>query len=150
MHDGGHVDLIDHLFDCPHAAKGLNMSETIEFPEPDGASQAWDAVNRRHLTNREYAELLLKNAAAERAAVPSADGSDGESEAPAKRRKRATAAGEFTDSPAPIQFKLPGDLCRTLKLLSIQQGKSMSEIVLEALTSDTVIRPVWIASRKAG
>lgn len=149
MHDGEHVDSVEHLSDCPSATKGLNMSESIELPEPDAPSMAWDAVNRRHLTNREYADLLVRTTATERPAVPSEPSADGESEAPAKRKKRATAAGEFTDSPIPVQFKLPADLCRTLKLLSIQQNKSMSEIVLEALTSDTVIRPVWIASRKA-
>jgi hypothetical protein len=123
MHDGEHVDSVEHLSDCPSATKGLNMSESIELPEPDAPSMAWDAVNRRHLTNREYADLLVRTTATERPAVPSEPSADGESEAPAKRKKRATAAGEFTDSPSPVQFRYPACLdCQQKSRLSCEHG----------------------------
>lgn len=124
------------------------MSENIEFPDPNGQSSAWDNANNRFLTHAEYAALLLARSLPATAAA--AETSESETDAPARKRRRpAASSAEFSDALTPIQFKLPADLCRTLKLLSIQQGKSMSELVLEYLTTEQVIRPVWISSRKA-
>jgi hypothetical protein len=122
------------------------MAENIEFPKPDDVSMAYDTSRNRFLTNAEYAELIVKTAAAAAPAESADTGTDTETP---RKRKRAAATVEFNDAAIPVQFKLPADLARTLKLLSIQQGKSMSEIVLEALTSETIIRPVWISTRKA-
>jgi hypothetical protein len=44
---------------------------------------------------------------------------------------------------------LPQDLVQSLKLHSISDGKSMSEIVLECLTSDRFIGKAWVSTRRA-
>lgn len=69
------------------------------------------------------------------------------------RSKPASAststASDFTAPLVPAQFKLPGDLVQSLKLHSISDGKSMSEIVLECLTSDRFIGKAWVSTRRA-
>ena len=128
------------------------MDDKSHSSNPAELSGYWDNAQGRYLLNSEYAAMIVARNAAAAAAAAAAEASKPETDAPAARSKRqrsATPTGEFTDSLTPIQFKLPGDLCRTLKLLSIQTGKSMSELVLEHLTSEQVIRPVWISSRKA-
>ncbi len=68
-----------------------------------------------------------------------------------RRRATATAstAGDFTGNPVPGQFKLPGDLLQSLKLISIQEGRSMSAIVLDCLTSDRTIGKAWVSTRRS-
>jgi len=125
------------------------MDDKSNSSNPADLSGYWDNAQGRYLRNSEYAEMIVARNAA--AAAAAAEASKPETDAPSrsKRQRSATPTGEFTDALTPVQFKLPGDLCRTLKLLSIQTGKSMSELVLEHLTSEQIIRPVWISSRKA-
>ena len=61
----------------------------------------------------------------------------------------ASTASDFTAPLVPAQFKLPGDLVQSLKLHSISDGKAMSEIVLECLTSDRFIGKAWVSTRRA-
>ena len=76
-------------------------------------------------------------------------------EAPATRstRPRSSAAAatiaDFTGPLVPAQFKLPQDLVQSLKLHSISENRSMSEIVLECLTSERCINKAWVAVRRA-
>jgi hypothetical protein len=65
------------------------------------------------------------------------------------RSKSAATTADFTGPLTPAQFKLPQDLVQSLKLHSISDGKSMSEIVLECLTSDRFIGKAWVSTRRA-
>lgn len=56
---------------------------------------------------------------------------------------------QFSEGLVPAQFKLPRDLVASLRLHSIQSGKSMSEIVLECLTSDEMVAKAWISTKRA-
>ena len=67
-----------------------------------------------------------------------------------KRRAVADTADSFNGPLVPTQFKLPDDLVQSLKLHAIASGQTMSEIVLEALTSQMVINKAWVSTRKAG
>lgn len=67
---------------------------------------------------------------------------------PTPQRSRKIA-DEFTGAPTPAQFKLPADLIASLRLLGIQTGKSMSELVFEALTTETTIPKAWVSTRKS-
>jgi len=71
--------------------------------------------------------------------------------APAAKRKIAptSTTDDFSSPPAPLQVKLPQDLIQSLKLHSISTGKTMSEIVLECLTSDQCIGKAWVSTRRA-
>lgn len=81
-------------------------------------------------------------AAARPAAATPSTRSKSESSAPSTRE-------QFSEGLVPAQFKLPRDLVASLKLHSIQTGRSMSEIVLDALTSDQLIAKAWISVKKA-
>lgn len=68
-------------------------------------------------------------------------------------RRRVTAPtssrDEFTMPAAPLQVKLPQDLIQSLKLHSVSSGKTMSDLVLDCLTSDQQIAKAWISTRRA-
>ena len=69
-----------------------------------------------------------------------------------KRKKRkvvADTADSFNGALVPTQFKLPDDLVQSLKLHAIATGQTMSELVLEALTTQTVISKAWVSTRKS-
>lgn len=71
--------------------------------------------------------------------------------APAKTKTapKASTKDHFNEGLVPAQFKLPRDLVASLKLHSIGSGKSMSEIVLDCLTSDELIAKAWISTKRA-
>ena len=52
------------------------MAETIELPDPDSSSSAYDSSTGRFLTHREYAELLVRKAAAAASTSESDDGGE--------------------------------------------------------------------------
>ncbi len=81
----------------------------------------------------------------------SPQGSAGSDNGATRRRATATAstAADFTGNPVPGQFKLPADLLQSLKLISIQEGRSMSQIVYECLTSDRTIGKAWVSTRRS-
>lgn len=70
---------------------------------------------------------------------------------PTRSRSAATAntSADFTGPLTPSQFKLPQDLVQSLKLHSISENRSMSDIVLECLTSDRCIGKAWVSTRRA-
>jgi hypothetical protein len=47
----------------------------------------------------------------------------------------------------PLQVKIPADLIQSLKLHAISSGQTMSEMVLECLTSKATIGKAWISTR---
>ncbi len=71
---------------------------------------------------------------------------------PKRRRESspATTTDQFTGALQPLQVKLPQDLIQSLKLHSIQTGRTMSELVLEYLTTGEVLSKAWVATRQAG
>jgi len=75
-----------------------------------------------------------------------------ETPVPKRKEKRPSydTADSFNGPLVPTQFKLPDDLVQSLKLHAIASGQTMSEIVLEALTSQMVINKAWVSTRKAG
>ena len=70
--------------------------------------------------------------------------------AAATRRAPATTTADFTGPLIPVQFKLPQDLAASLKLHSISNTESMSEIVLRCLTTPELVSKAWVSTRKAG
>lgn len=68
---------------------------------------------------------------------------------PAKRAA-ATTTADFTGVNVPIQVKLPQDLAASLKLHSISNNESMSDIVLRCLTTGELVSKAWVSTRKAG
>ena len=76
----------------------------------------------------------------------------GEDRSAGRRRKNepASTRADFTEPLVPAQFKLPRDLVASLKLHSISQGRSMSDIVLDCLTSPESVGKAWISTRRAG
>ena len=68
-----------------------------------------------------------------------------------KRRPepRANTRDEFTQPAAPLQVKLPQDLIQSLKLHSIGSNKTMSDLVLECLTTQAMVSKAWISTRRA-
>lgn len=65
-------------------------------------------------------------------------------------RRKASSASEFTGAPSPIQFRLPTDLITSMKLLSLQEGVTLSELALRLLTTSEVCPRVWVSRRNAG
>ena len=63
---------------------------------------------------------------------------------PARRRKNSGPAHEFTGSCVPVQFKIPSDLMQSLRLLAIDSGETMSELVLRCLTTSDAVQKCWI------
>jgi len=63
----------------------------------------------------------------------------------------ATVGGrdEFTGALQPLQVKIPADLIQSLKLHAIGTGRTMSDLVLDCLTSDQQITKAWVSSRRA-
>jgi len=47
-----------------------------------------------------------------------------------------------------MQVKLPSDLVQSLQLHSFTSGRKMSDLVLEALTSQEMVTKAWGATRK--
>jgi len=103
-----------------------------------------------------YGSKLVPREPEQRPPEPPASIPMQEDETPAsssQRRRPAAATSsrdEFTAPPAPLQVKLPQDLIQSLKLHSIATGKTMSDLVLECLTSDQQISKAWISTRRAG
>ena len=65
-------------------------------------------------------------------------------------RRKTSSASEFTGGLAPIQFRLPSDLVTSMKLLSLQEGTTLSELALRLLTTSEVCPRVWVSRRNAG
>ena len=116
------VDVYDTTTDCLHDARGLAMDSPPSI----------ESIRERR------AKL--------------ADTGSTEDTPPAGSRtpteKASSTRQEFTGPLVPLQFKLPQDLGESLKLLSIQAGKPMSELVLDALTSQSVIAKAWVSTRR--
>lgn len=55
---------------------------------------------------------------------------------------------EFAGALVPLQIRVPQDLVQSLRLLAIDQNKTVSEIVLESLTSGVKVEKAWVARRK--
>ena len=67
-----------------------------------------------------------------------------------QQRPRKSAAVEFTGAMTAVQFRLPTDLIQSLRLLSYDSNRSMSDLVLEYLTTSATVQKCWVATRKAG
>ena len=83
----------------------------------------------------------------------SADSPQGQGNDNGTQRRRSAPASntsaDFTGNPVPSQFKLPADLLQSLKLISIQEGRSMSSIVFDCLTTDRTVNKAWVATRRS-
>jgi len=66
-----------------------------------------------------------------------------------RSRKSVSTTSQFVGAAVPVQFKLPKDLVDSLKLHSINNSETMSDIVLRCLTTTDVIEKAWISTRKA-
>ncbi len=64
-----------------------------------------------------------------------------------RNRKPSSTAKDFSGDAVPMQVKLPSDLVQSLKLHSFTTGRTMSDLVLEALTSGEMVTKAWVATR---
>jgi hypothetical protein len=64
-------------------------------------------------------------------------------------RKPVSTLSQFTDGLGPCQLQLPRDLIQSLRLTSIQQGRTLSAVALDYLTSDQALAKCWISTRKS-
>jgi len=73
------------------------------------------------------------------------------SRSPRTIQPQAAAVGrdEFTGALQPLQVKIPSDLISSIKLHAIGTDKTMSDLVLDCLTSDAQITKAWVSSRRA-
>ena len=71
--------------------------------------------------------------------------------APARTpRKEKSTRSQFEGALQPLQVKLPEDLIQSLRLIAISQGKNLSELTLEFLTSTELVQKAWVSHRRAG
>lgn len=72
---------------------------------------------------------------------------------PVERSSRSSRESreDWSGPQTPIQVRLPADLIKSLKLQGFDTGKSISELVLECLTTAATIERTWVSTRrKAG
>ena len=72
---------------------------------------------------------------------------------PVERSSRSSRESreEWQGPQTPIQVRLPADLIKSLKLQGFDTGKSISDLVLECLTTTATIERTWVSTRrKAG
>ena len=63
-------------------------------------------------------------------------------------REPASTRSQFNGSSVPIQLKLDSELIDSLKLIAVSSKRSMSEIVMECLTTNSKINKTWTTSRR--
>lgn len=66
-----------------------------------------------------------------------------------KKSESSSTADQFIEPSQALQVRLPRDLVKSLKLMNIRDEKSISEIVLECLTSKRMIQKCWINRKDA-
>jgi hypothetical protein len=69
--------------------------------------------------------------------------------ATAATKRNKSDADTFSGPLAPVQLRIPADLISSLRLLSYQSGRSMSELAIECLTTEAIIAKTWITSRRS-
>ncbi len=69
--------------------------------------------------------------------------------ATAATKRNKSDADTFSGPLAPVQLRIPADLISSLRLLSIQSGRSMSELAIECFTTEAIIAKTWITSRRS-
>ena len=65
-----------------------------------------------------------------------------------KTREPSSTRDQFNGTTTPIQLKLDSELIQSLKLHAISSGKTMSELVMECMTSKDMIKRAWITVRQ--
>ncbi len=68
----------------------------------------------------------------------------------ATQKKSKSSREQFSGALQPLQAKLPDDLIQSLRLIAIGEGKTLSELTLEFLTSPQLVRKAWVSHRQAG
>ena len=66
-----------------------------------------------------------------------------------KPKEMASTRDQFNGTSTPIQLKLDSELIQSLKLHAIDSGKTMSEIVMECMTSKQLVKRAWISTRQS-
>lgn len=69
--------------------------------------------------------------------------------ATAETKRIKSDADAFTGPLSPVQLRLPADMISSLRLLSYQSGRSMSELAMECFTTETIITKTWVTSRRS-
>lgn len=109
---------------------------------PETASDLQRRIHERNFGNQSENDPPAAGAAARPAAATPSSKPKSQASSPSTRE-------QFSEGLVPAQFKLPRDLVASLKLHSIQTGRSMSEIVLDALTSQEMVAKAWISVKKS-
>ena len=63
-------------------------------------------------------------------------------------REPASTRSQFNGNSVPIQLKLDSELIESLKLIAVSSKRSMSEIVMDCLTTNSKINKTWTTSRR--
>lgn len=70
--------------------------------------------------------------------------------AASRRKRQDSAPADFGGAMVPLQIRVPQELVQSLRLLSIDTGKTVSELVLESLVHGVKIEKAWVSRRKTG
>jgi len=70
-----------------------------------------------------------------------------QAEAKAAKEQPTSTLEDFKGGLQHLQVRLPSDLCKSLKLASIQEERSISDIVLDCLTSQNMMAKKWIHTK---
>lgn len=70
--------------------------------------------------------------------------------AASRRRRQDSASANFGGAMVPLQIRVPQELVQSLRLLSIDTGKTVSELVLESLVNGAKIEKAWVSRRNTG
>ena len=120
-----------------------------EFPEYMRAAVMSDSAEPAYSPRDHWDKAFSSGPYAPPTPEPTSAPDDSEGGGGARRRRRSeSAAMEFNGALVPLQIRVPQDLVQSLRLLAIDQNKTVSEIVLESLTSGVKVEKAWVARRK--
>ena len=65
-----------------------------------------------------------------------------------KKKKKSSTRGQFKEASTACQIKLPTDLLQSVRLQAVSQGRTISDIILDCLTSEQMVSFTWISSNR--
>ena len=65
-----------------------------------------------------------------------------------RKKKKSSTRGQFKEASTACQIKLPTDLLQSIRLQAVSQGRTISDIILDCLTSEQMVSFTWISSNR--
>lgn len=65
-----------------------------------------------------------------------------------KKKRRTNTRSQFKEARTACQVKLPTDLLQSIRLQAVSQGRTISDIILDCLTSEQMVSFTWISSNR--